>query len=80
MYLYTTPKRVVAVRVFPGYADSWQDEVLPELRKLAAAVTAANIRVPNGQETISQYDGPFQLFFRHNEVWLDVIGPIPRVC
>uniref|UniRef100_A0A7S1W5G9 Uncharacterized protein n=1 Tax=Neobodo designis TaxID=312471 RepID=A0A7S1W5G9_NEODS len=72
VYLRTNDEFVVVQRSFSGFASSWNWIVFPELEKLASALNGTNIEVKNRLETAAQYDGPFQLFNRHNEVWLYV--------
>ena len=57
-------------------------EVDPQLKMLAAGITEAGIKtVYNNRETVAQYNAPFQLFDRHNEVWIDIDGEsVPQNC
>jgi len=80
VYIYTRPATLYAVGVFSGWANWWEVEVQPQIVKLGAAVALANLTVPNGQESVSQYDSPFTIFNRHNEIWMPIVGPLPLSC
>lgn len=72
--IVTLPKRCVAVRRFPGFATDFN--VAQEAKLLADSLerTAwANITSLEGRSevySIAQYNSPFELFNRVNEVWV----------
>jgi len=79
-YIQTYPPLTVAVRSFSGFTFSWETEVLPQLTALAQQVTSLGIQVTPGREMVAVYDGPYNIFNRHNEVWLPIEGNIPQSC
>jgi len=81
-FIQTYPPLVVAVRTFDGYANSWQNEVFPQLSALSQQVSSLGIQITPGREMVAAYDSPFNIIpqFRHNEVWLPIAGGIPASC
>ena len=72
VYLRTNEEMVIVERSFGGFIADWTNVAFPELQKLAGALAGTNIEVKNRFESTAAYDGPYQLFHRHNEVWFAV--------
>jgi hypothetical protein len=72
VYLRTSDEMIVVQRSFPGFADSWKTQVQPQFQALATSIEGTGIQVENLVETVSEYDGPYQFFDRHNEAWFYV--------
>ncbi|EFJ22752.1 hypothetical protein SELMODRAFT_150839 [Selaginella moellendorffii] len=70
------PERCIATRSFSGFAKD--ENVAVEAAKLAASLSKTLWSNATSKETISgvdsysiaQYDSPFKIFSRHNEVWV----------
>ena len=62
----------VATTEFPGFAT--YQEFVATGQKLRDAVTAAGLTVVADafEQVFAQYDSPFTLFNRHNEVWMHI--------
>ena len=75
--VFFTPLSVrdVYVAAFGGWAD--QAKVVKKAAALSQALADAGVAVDAQQEgfTVAQYDSPFRLADRHNEVWL--LAPAP---
>ena len=72
VYIRNQQNLTVAVRSFGGFVIDWSLSVVPELLALGNALTEAGISFSQQQEWVSQYDGPYTIFNRHNEVWYEV--------
>jgi hypothetical protein len=79
--LFIRPEQYIAVRSFPGFVVDWTLSIVPELLALGTSLDKRGVTYNTTYETVSQYDGPFTIFNRHNEVWLDVDrSSIPKQC
>ncbi|OMO60005.1 SOUL heme-binding protein [Corchorus capsularis] len=71
---YTWESHFVAVRKFSGFATD--DKVLKEAANLATSLSlspwANSTTATEYSYSIAQYDSPFRLIGRNNEVWVDV--------
>ncbi|KAL2613007.1 hypothetical protein R1flu_024699 [Riccia fluitans] len=70
-------ERTVAVRTFPGYAKD--DNVPQEAEKLSISLSNSDFAKDSiypieglDSYAIAQYSGPFQIFNRKNEVWVNI--------
>jgi hypothetical protein len=79
--LYTRPAQYLGVRSFGGFVADWTLSAVPELIELGLELDKNSITYTQTSETVSQYNGPFTIFNRHNEVWL-VVNPktVPQQC
>jgi hypothetical protein len=75
VFLAQLPVRDVYVAAFGGWAD--QGKVIKKAAALTQALAADGVEADARQEgfTVAQYDSPFRLADRHNEVWL--LAPTP---
>jgi hypothetical protein len=69
--LFTRPEKYVAVRSFGGFVYEWRS-IAPELQKLGTLLDESGITFNPNFQTVCRYNSPFQMFNRHNEVWLEV--------
>jgi len=69
------PTRDVYVSVFGGWAD--QVKVVKKAAALSNALAEAGVTLDADQEgfSVAQYDSPFRIADRHNEIWL--LAPAP---
>ncbi|KAH9612170.1 hypothetical protein KSS87_018097 [Heliosperma pusillum] len=77
------PGHCVAVRKFSGFARD--QNVVREAEKLAASLARspwANLTLSDSRKaySIAQYDSPFRLIGRVNEVWVDIDGSESADC
>ncbi|MED6197970.1 hypothetical protein PIB30_061768 [Stylosanthes scabra] len=66
----------VAVREFSGFAKD--DKVVKEAQKLATSLSRspwADSTPSDSSYSIAQYDAPFKIVKRRNEVWVDIDAP-----
>lgn len=73
----------MAVRKFSGYARD--NNIVKEAEKLAISLSRspwANSTSSKSQQaySIAQYNSPFQIFGRTNEVWVDIDAPKLAGC
>lgn len=75
LFFTPLPVRDVYVASFEGWAD--QAKIIKKARALSQALAEAGVEVSPQQEgfTVAQYDSPFRLADRHNEIWL--LAPAP---
>ena len=71
VFLDSQPARVVAVRSYGGFDRSWASDVMPRFEQLALAMDAFGLSFGERVEYVAQYDSPFHIFNRHNEVWFE---------
>jgi hypothetical protein len=69
----TTPETTYAVYTFGGFAKNYTSTIVPNAVKLVDAVQAKGINVTTTPIIVSQYDSPFTIINRHNEIWLQVV-------
>ena len=69
------PVRDVYVASFGGWAN--QQNVIAKAAALSQALAEAGVAVDAQDEgfTVAQYDSPFRLADRHNEIWLLALAP-----
>lgn len=72
VYIEERPHMKIALVSFGGYVRSF-DKVIEHYNNLVhyAKKNGHQIKNPN-QEYIAQYDSPFRIFDRHNEVWTEI--------
>ena len=75
VFFQNLPVRDVYVASFGGWAS--QAKVIKQAAALSQALAAAGVSVDAQDEgfTVAQYDSPFRLADRHNEVWLLAAAP-----
>ena len=75
VFIMPLPVRDVYVASFGGWAD--QGKVLKKAAALSLALAADGVDADSQQDgfTVAQYDSPFRLADRHNEIWL--LAPAP---
>ena len=72
VYVRDQANLTVAVRSFGGFVIDWSLSIVPEFLALGLALVESGISFSQKQEWVAQYDGPFTIFNRHNEVWYEV--------
>lgn len=75
VFIEERPRLRVAVAEFGGYFNDYENKVVPVLERLAAAIQKRGELLDDAQDPalwVAGYDSPFRLFFRHNEVWLQL--------
>jgi hypothetical protein len=70
VFVYELPARTVGVVQFTGFTDSFQTFV-PYIEQLGATLEAMGLAFQDVEIT-ANYDPPFRVFNRHNEVWITV--------
>mmetsp|Transcript_19280 Transcript_19280/g.48999 ORF Transcript_19280/g.48999 Transcript_19280/m.48999 type:complete len:209 (-) Transcript_19280:105-731(-) len=73
VYVDHVPDYRVGVTWFSGFANKWSVNV-PYFEQLANSLDEMHLRYNQEEPITAGYDSPFQLFNRHNEVWLEIIG------
>ena len=75
VFFWHLPVRDVYVASFGGWAN--QQKVIAKAAALSQALAEAGVAVDAQDEgfTVAQYDSPFRLADRHNEIWL--LAPAP---
>jgi hypothetical protein len=71
-FLFEQEELTVAVASFGGYTNDFKTEVAPKLKELGTSLMAANITFSQKDFWVADYDSPFRIFDRHNEVWFAV--------
>ena len=66
------PQTVFAVRPFSGYIGQYNHSVVPQLLALVQALEKDGVQYDASEPHVAQYDSPFRLLDRHNEVWVSV--------
>jgi hypothetical protein len=72
VYIREQKNVTVAVRSFGGFVVDWSLSIVPELLELGLALSEAGIPFKQTEEWVAQYNDPFTIFNRHNEVWYEV--------
>lgn len=77
------PSHCVAVRKFSGFARD--SNVVTEAERLATSLSRSVWSNSTSSESryaysIAQYNSPFRIFGRLNEVWVDVLGSESDIC
>ena len=68
VFIQTVPAMEVYVSTFSGWAN--EKRVVAQAAQLSEALSKAGIVVGITSWWTAQYDSPFRLMDRHNEVWL----------
>ncbi len=65
-----TSDQKIALVSFPGYANKYNEEVLPQIQKLTTLAQKRGITITDKTTFFTAgYDSPFRIIDRHNEVW-----------
>ena len=72
VFIQTVPAMEVYVSTFSGWAN--EKRVVAQAAQLSEALSKAGIVVSTTTWWTAQYDSPFRLTDRHNEVWLVAAG------
>jgi hypothetical protein len=73
VFIETLPETTKAVKMFPGYITRWDQYIAPITDLVSYCESEGYKFVPN-IETTAGYDSPFQLYDRHNEIWIDILN------
>jgi len=68
LFLHRLTTMKVAVTSFPGY--STQAKVEKHAAQLASALKENNVDFKTNNYALANYDSPFRVFNRHNEIWM----------
>jgi hypothetical protein len=66
--IFKHDKIQVAVRSFGGFTDNWTKKIQPQFLALGESLQKASIAFSQKEEWLADYDSPFHIFDRHNEV------------
>lgn len=72
VYIRYTPEMQIITQTFGGFADKFDSKVIENLQDAFKWASDNNYDVSQTTYTIAQYDSPFTILNRHNEVWLYV--------
>jgi len=71
LYSNFVPARRLAVIQFGGFVKSFQD-IVPQYTALSQWLDEAGYDYTPNLYTVSQYNNPYQIVNRHNEVWIEL--------